>query len=751
MYTTFYGLREKPFSLLPDPEYLYLSKQHRMALDLLEYSLLNQAGFCVITGEIGAGKTTLIRRLLNLVDDRVTIGLLRNVGNDYSELLRWILMSFGLNYSNKTKVEMHEIFTDFIIRQYAQNRRTVLIVDEAQHMKAEALEELRMLSNINADKDQVVQVILAGQKELRDTLRRSDLAQFAQRIVVDYHLGPLSQEDTRGYIHHRIQIAGGRPGIFGDDACADVFQFSEGIPRLINLLCDMALVYGYAEGSRTISRKQVQDVVRERNHGDLLPTFRWLAAAATNRQSKLEQHPAIPAPPRAPHYPERRKHWAVQSAAALNLDTAVEKPDLMASAAQHTTTINEASVEVAEPDDTVEPTVTETIDSEALSAESTIEEPSTTSDIEPDDDGIETIEITDTPAQTATKTRATPAIETSSASLFSALDAALTAKTDPGFTAPRRPAADRIPMSTTPRTRAPRPEQRSDTGQRKAQLALGAGILILVTAFFATQGDDTEKSAQTAVRETPQKVIGVATRTETLTAPATPPQQTDDAQRLADQTAQARQRAAEARASQQAAEQEAARQAAARKAAEEESARQTRLAEQQREEQAKALAAQQAAEMEAARQANALAAERERQAQALAAQKAAEAEAARQAKAAAAERERRAKALAAKKAAEAKARQQAAAAERERQRTAKLLAEKQAAEREATRQAQAAARERERQAALQVETQNEIARNETAPELIIDAPPAATETNTELSFSANPCKGVTARYLSTCK
>lgn len=314
MYTSFYGLREKPFSLLPDPDYLYLSRQHRMALELLEYSLINQAGFCVITGEVGAGKTTLIRCLMTKVDERITIGLLRNVGNDYSELLRWVLMAFGLNCNNKTKVEMQAIFTDYIIDQYAKKRRTVLIVDEAQHMQVEALEELRMLSNINADKDQVVQVILAGQNELRDTLRQPSMAQFAQRVVVDYHLGPLNLKETRAYIHHRIQVAGGRCGLFHDQACADVYEFSGGIPRLINLLCDMAMVYGYAETSRIITRQQVQEVVREHDHGDVLPTYRWLAAAASNRQTLLEQKPA-PAPrKRIPYIPERRKDWAEPTA-----------------------------------------------------------------------------------------------------------------------------------------------------------------------------------------------------------------------------------------------------------------------------------------------------------------------------------------------------------------------------------------------------------------------------------------------------
>jgi general secretion pathway protein A len=273
MYETYFKLREKPFTLLPDPGFLFLSNKHRMALTLLEYGLMNQAGFTVISGDIGTGKTTLIRHLLDHMDREHTVGLISNTHRSFGELLQWILLAFNLEYANLGKVEMYRRFIDFIIDEYAHNRRVVLIVDEAQNMAAETLEELRMLSNVNADKDQALQVILVGQRELRDTLRRPDLVQFAQRISVDYHLEPLSEDETVGYIRHRLEVAGGNPRLFEADACQAVYRYSNGVPRLINLLCDTALVYGYAEQRELIDSALVTDVAREKQQGGIFPTF----------------------------------------------------------------------------------------------------------------------------------------------------------------------------------------------------------------------------------------------------------------------------------------------------------------------------------------------------------------------------------------------------------------------------------------------------------------------------------------------
>ena len=333
MYEVFYGLKEKPFSLLPDPSYLYLSEKHQMALTLLEYSLVNQAGFCVISGVTGAGKTTLIRYLLNQFGDNVAVGLITNTHQSFSDLLRWILMAFNLDYSSDSKPRLYQTFVNFLIEQYAKNRNTVLIVDEAQNMSVETLEELRMLSNINADKDQVLQVILVGQPGLRDKLNRPDLEQFAQRIAVDYHIEPLNAEETRNYIRHRLTIAGGDPELFEKDAAQSVYHYSNGTPRLINLLCESALVYGYAEGLPRISARLVDEVARERRSHGLLPHLQAESAHPASQQTDtsremggLKKGPHAPAAeltPVASHLPVVLARDEVQTQALSNAERAV--------------------------------------------------------------------------------------------------------------------------------------------------------------------------------------------------------------------------------------------------------------------------------------------------------------------------------------------------------------------------------------------------------------------------------------------
>jgi general secretion pathway protein A len=281
MYEAFFGFKEKPFSIIPDPSFLYPSSKHRAALDLLEYGMMNQAGFNVITGEIGTGKTTLIRHILNRMNKDVTVGLISNTHRSFGELLQWILYAYGLDYKGKEKVEMFQAFMEFLINEYANNRRTVLIVDEAQNMAPETLEELRMLSNVNADKSQVLQVVLVGQPQLRETLTSPDLEQFAQRIAVDYHLWPLDREETHGYIRHRVLYAGGiNPELFNDAACDVVFAHTGGTPRLINLLCDTVLVYAYAVQRMTVDAKLVEEAARDKQKGGLFQFPRKAASAA---------------------------------------------------------------------------------------------------------------------------------------------------------------------------------------------------------------------------------------------------------------------------------------------------------------------------------------------------------------------------------------------------------------------------------------------------------------------------------------
>lgn len=267
MYEQFYGFREKPFSLLPDPAFLFPSRKHQMALTMLEYGLTNQAPISVVTGEVGSGKTTLVRALLNQLPENLTIGTITNTQAEMGDLLQWVMMSLGREFRNKQKVELYNDFVMFLIEEYAQGRRTVLIIDEAQNLSVDTLEELRMLSNVNADKDQVLQLMLVGQPELRATLNRVELRQFAQRVASSYHLEPLTRDETHQYIAHRIEVAGGLPSLFEAAASDKVWYHSRGIPRMVNTLCDLAFVYGYAEQKERIDVPVIQDVVTDRKEG----------------------------------------------------------------------------------------------------------------------------------------------------------------------------------------------------------------------------------------------------------------------------------------------------------------------------------------------------------------------------------------------------------------------------------------------------------------------------------------------------
>ena len=287
MYESFYGLQTKPFSLLPDPGFLYMGKKHKVALALLEYALMNNAGFCVITGEIGAGKTTLLRKLLETIEDNITVGMITNTHQSFGELLDWVLSAFGIHEPGLSKVEMHQRLVDFLLEQYAKNKSTLLIVDEAQNMPAATLEELRMLSNINSEKDLVLQVILSGQPGLRDTLRKPELLQFVQRISVDYHLDALTIDESCAYIQHRLVTAGAKTDVFTPEACRLIHGYSGGIPRLINLLADTALVYAFADQKEIVGADIIEEMVSERMENSILPLAKVDSdsSAATNDNS----------------------------------------------------------------------------------------------------------------------------------------------------------------------------------------------------------------------------------------------------------------------------------------------------------------------------------------------------------------------------------------------------------------------------------------------------------------------------------
>jgi type II secretory pathway predicted ATPase ExeA len=271
MYEVFYGLRANPFNLTPDPAFLYLGRQHRHALTLLEYTLEQGSGFALISGEIGSGKTTVIQYLLTRVERRLRIGVMTNTHPGLGALLPWVMRCLGVPVEGTSASEHYETFARHLMREHGAGRRVVLIIDEAQNLVADALEELRVLSNLNAGQTLLLQTVLVGQPELRQTLRRPGMRQFAQRIAIDYHITPLPREDTHAYVKHRLRVAGGREDILSSDAIELVHARTGGVPRLINQVCDTALVYGFADQRPQIDAELIGQVLRDRGSGGVLP------------------------------------------------------------------------------------------------------------------------------------------------------------------------------------------------------------------------------------------------------------------------------------------------------------------------------------------------------------------------------------------------------------------------------------------------------------------------------------------------
>ncbi|MFA5040953.1 MAG: AAA family ATPase [Bdellovibrionales bacterium] len=294
MYEKFYGLSGKPFSLLPDGNSVYPSKRHRRAITLLEYGVVSQAGFVVITGEVGAGKTTIVRRFLKDVGKDVTVGVITNPSESVGRLLDWIAFSFELKELGSDETTLYNALVEFLLAQYAKGKRTILVVDEAQNLSAKMLEDIRMLSNINNERDMLLQIVLVGQPELLDVLKRPKLRQFVQRITVHCHLDPLSPAETAAYIRYRLSLVGGASDIFDDLACAAVYHFTGGVPRLINLLCDQTLVYGFSEDISHISFKTVAEVAIDRSSFGL-SSFRNVPKKLDAEKLKADMKEAIEA------------------------------------------------------------------------------------------------------------------------------------------------------------------------------------------------------------------------------------------------------------------------------------------------------------------------------------------------------------------------------------------------------------------------------------------------------------------------
>jgi putative secretion ATPase (PEP-CTERM system associated) len=264
MYERFYRLRERPFALTPDPDYLYPSKMHSEALGYLRYGIESHAGFVVITGAIGSGKTTLLQTLLRNVDNRITVARVMNTLLDPRELIEAAMIDLGLEPAGMSKPAMLKAFGEFLVNERAAGRMVLLVIDEAQNLSLPALEEIRMLSNMETEKSKLVQILLIGQPDLRDKLSRPELEQLRQRITVSHHLLPLDAEETARYINHRLARASiGAPLEFPLGVTDRIHERSGGIPRLINVIADATLVFGYGEERCEIDEALIKDVITD--------------------------------------------------------------------------------------------------------------------------------------------------------------------------------------------------------------------------------------------------------------------------------------------------------------------------------------------------------------------------------------------------------------------------------------------------------------------------------------------------------
>lgn len=262
MYAGFFGLSKRPFTLVPDPEFLFWSPQHRRAFAVLEFGVMSRAPITLITGEVGAGKTTLLHALLGRMTQELRVGLISNAQGDRGELLQWAMNALGMELiGGESYVQMFRRLQDQLVEDYAAGRRVVLIFDEAQNLSRKGLEELRMFTNINSNQDELVQLILVGQPELRDVILAPDMRQLAQRVAASFHLEALDAESTANFIEHRLKLAGGTGGEIAPEATAVIFEATHGVPRLINQLCDLAMLYAWSDNQTMVTENIVRRVL----------------------------------------------------------------------------------------------------------------------------------------------------------------------------------------------------------------------------------------------------------------------------------------------------------------------------------------------------------------------------------------------------------------------------------------------------------------------------------------------------------
>jgi general secretion pathway protein A len=265
MYESFFKLRENPFGTTPDPRFLYKGKAHREALAYLAYGVFRKKGFLALSGEVGIGKTTIIRAFVQTFHPCLEVAFILNTKVDFRELLFLLLTDFGVEVGNDSKVAMLSALNKYLIERYADNQNPLLVIDEAQNLSPEVLEELRMLSNLETDEQKLIQIVLVGQPELGRLLMRDDLRQLRQRIPGVFNMQFLSRDEVFSYIRYRLGVAGLSNGqvVFSDQAVDAIHQFSSGIPRLINMLCDRVLLQGYLQRTRVVERDLVEAGILE--------------------------------------------------------------------------------------------------------------------------------------------------------------------------------------------------------------------------------------------------------------------------------------------------------------------------------------------------------------------------------------------------------------------------------------------------------------------------------------------------------